>query len=160
MNIGVLTLSDKGAAGMREDLSGKLLQDLLSTMGKITEYKILPDENTLIVELLTDWCDNKKLDLIVTTGGTGLSPRDRTPEATRSILDIEIPGMAEAMRAESMKITPYAMLSRGVAGMRGDTLIINLPGSPKAVKENIAVLLPVISHAVGKMQGDTQDCAR
>ncbi len=160
MNIAVITLSDKGSAGKRVDESGRLLRELLEPLGNVSEQHILPDERAPLEALLIRLSDEVRMDLICTTGGTGLSPRDVTPEATRAVLDREIPGMAEAMRAESLKKTPHAMLSRGIAGVRGRTLIINLPGSPKAVRENLEVLLPAIPHAVKKIQGDPADCGR
>jgi molybdenum cofactor synthesis domain-containing protein len=157
---GILTISDKGSRGEREDQSGPEICRLIASLPATVEAsEIIPDEEEVIVEKLLDYVDRKKLDLILTTGGTGLSPRDVTPEATRKVLDKEVPGIAEAMRAEGMKITPMAMLSRAVAGIRRRSLIINLPGSPQAVRENLSVILPVLKHALEKIQGDPSDCA-
>jgi len=158
--IGILTLSDKGARGERSDASGALLRDLVADLGDVVRYSILADEAPAIRELLTAWADEDQLALILTTGGTGLSPRDVTPEATLQVIDRLVPGLAEAMRAASLAKTPHAMLSRGVAGMRGRTLIVNLPGSPKAVRENLTVILPALPHALAKLQGDPSDCAQ
>jgi len=157
--IGILTLSDKGANGKREDKSGPLLEELVTEWGHVARYQVIADDLGTIVTLLTSWVDDLNLDLILTTGGTGLSPRDVTPQATAAVVDYQIPGMAEAMRASSIKITPRAMLSRALVGVRQQTLIINLPGSPKAAKENFAVLQPVLSHAMEKLKGDPTDCA-
>lgn len=157
---GVLTLSDKGAARLREDASGPEVKRLLEDLGMTVEVtEIVPDECGIIAERLKDWSDRLGLDLIVTTGGTGLSPRDVTPEATLSVIEKRVPGMEEAMRAESMKKTPHAMLSRAVAGIRGTTLIINLPGSPKAARECLEVVARALGHALDKLGGDTTDCA-
>jgi molybdenum cofactor synthesis domain-containing protein len=155
----VLTLSDKGAKGEREDLSGPAIEDMLKRIGaEVIDYVILPDEKEMIKVKLLEYC--RRVDLILTTGGTGLSPRDVTPDATIEIIDREIPGIAEAMRAEGMKKTARSMLSRAVAGVRGQTLIINLPGSPKAVRENLEAILDVIPHAIEKIKGDPSECAR
>jgi molybdopterin adenylyltransferase len=124
----------------------------------ISAYTIIPDEETIIIETLIAYADNKNLDMIITTGGTGLSPRDVTPEATKKVIDREVVGMAEAMRSDSRKITPFGMLSRSVVGTRGHCLIINLPGSPKGVRENLSILLPVLPHALAKLQGDPGEC--
>jgi molybdopterin adenylyltransferase len=157
---GVLTMSDKGSRGERVDESGKLAGRMLEDDGfEIAEYKIVPDRVEDIISAVKEWCDIKKISLIVTSGGTGLSPSDVTPQAMLKVLDFEVPGMAEAMRAESLKKTPHAMISRAMAGVRGRTLIINLPGSPKGVKENLAVVLPALKHALSKLSGDTRDCA-
>ncbi len=158
---GVLTLSDKGALGEREDLAGPLIKEALRQAGfQVLAYRILPDDYEEILVVLVDWVDRKGLDLIITTGGTGLSPRDVTPEATKAAIEREVPGIAEAIRAEGLKHTPYAMLSRGVAGIRRQSLIINLPGSPKAVEESLQVVLPVLGHALEKIKGSTKECAR
>ncbi len=155
----VLTLSDRGSAGLRQDESGKLIAQLLGGIDAgISHAGILPDERPLIASTLRKLADSGSIDLIVTTGGTGLSPRDVTPEATREVIDRELPGMAEAMRAAGLKQTPHAMLSRAIAGVRGRTLIINLPGSPRAVRENLSVVLPALAHAISKIQGDQEDC--
>ncbi|MCI5161084.1 MAG: MogA/MoaB family molybdenum cofactor biosynthesis protein [Candidatus Electrothrix sp. AX5] len=158
---GVLTLSDKGARGEREDTSGPMLQQLLTEQGfKVTAYQIIPDQQLLIEAILTNWVDEKKIDLIITTGGTGVSPSDRTPEATRQIIDLEIPGIGEAMRQASLAKTPHAIWSRGIAGIRKESLIINLPGSEKGAKENIEVILPALAHGVYKLKGGTADCGQ
>ena len=157
---GILTLSDKGSQGLREDLSGKTAAEILQAAGfVIVLTKIIPDHQPTIVKTLIAWVDQEHLDLIVTSGGTGLSPTDVTPQAMRAVIDFEVPGMAEAMRAESLKKTPYAMISRAMVGVRKNTLIVNLPGSPKGVKENLAVVLPALPHALEKLGGDKSDCA-
>lgn len=159
ITVAVLTMSDKGSKGEREDSSGPLIKDMLKGIGaEVKHYEILPDEKELIKEKLIKY--SKEVDLIITTGGTGLSPRDVTPEATLEVIDRQVPGIAEAMRSEGLKKTSRAMLSRAVAGVKGRSLIINLPGSPKAVKENLAVILDVIPHAIEKLKGDTKECAR
>ncbi len=158
--IAILTLSDKGARGEREDESGRILHQMSDSLGTVDHYEILADEADLITARLVEWCDSRDLDLILTTGGTGVSPRDVTPQATQQVLDYEIPGMAEAMRAASLAKTPHAMLSRALAGVRGQTLIVNLPGSPKAVRENFEVILPALPHALAKLKGDPSDCAQ
>jgi len=156
---GVLTISDKGAKGEREDLSGQCLLKLLEKNGfNIVKYMIVPDDEVTITGTLKEWVDKYKLHLITTTGGTGLTERDITPQATLKVIDYAVPGMAEAMRAESMKITPNAMLSRAVAGVRADSLIINFPGSRKSVEENFAVILPALRHGISKLRGDSSDC--
>ncbi len=158
---GIITVSDKGAQGLREDLSGPAIAKLLAGAAiSVQKTIIIPDEVDQIAAALIQLADIEKLDLILTTGGTGVSPRDLTPDATLQVLDKEIPGMAEAMRLASMKITPHAMISRAVAGIRGRTLIINLPGSPKGASENLAAVLPALSHAIEKIQGDPRDCAQ
>jgi molybdopterin adenylyltransferase len=160
MRTAVITLSDKGSRGERTDASGKVIEEMLGSIGaSLVFYQILPDERGAISALLVRLADGGDVDLIVTTGGTGVAPRDVTPEATRDVIERELPGMAEAMRAESLRKTPHAVLSRAVAGIRGRTLIINLPGSPKAVRENLAVILPSLSHAIDKIKGDPTDCA-
>ena len=145
----VLTTSDQGARGERDDTSGAIIQELLASVGAtIARYEVIPDDPERIADHLCRWADGGQVQLIVTTGGTGLGPRDFTPQATRSVLDYEIPGIAEAMRAEGLKHTPMAMISRAVVGVRGKTLIVNLPGNPKGVRENLTVVLPVLQHAV------------
>ena len=157
--IGVLTLSDKGSQGQRVDESGPVVEELLAPVGEVVHVAILPDDIASISTLLIAWTDQEKLDLIVTTGGTGLSPRDVTPQATLQVIDYEIPGMAEAMRTQSLRKTPHAMVSRAVVGVRKQTMIINLPGSPKAARENLETLLPALPHALAKLTGDPSDCA-
>lgn len=153
LRFGILTLSDRSARGERADSSGPALALLIQAEGwSVTKQSILPDEESAIREILINWADSAELDVILTTGGTGFSPRDVTPEATRAVIERESPGLSEAMRAASLKITPHAMLSRIVTGIRRKTLIINLPGSPKGAVENLQVALPVLSHAVQLLQ--------
>jgi molybdopterin adenylyltransferase len=159
ITVAVLTMSDKASKGERQDLSGPLISEMLKGIGtEVKYYEILSDEKELIKEKLTKY--SNEVDLVLTTGGTGLSPRDVTPEATLEVIDREVPGIAEVMRAEGLKKTNRSMLSRAVAGVKGRSLIINLPGSPKAVEENLAVILNVIPHAIEKIKGDTKECAR
>jgi molybdopterin adenylyltransferase len=150
ITIGVLTISDGASKGEREDTSGETIRSLVTQLpdAVISAGRIIPDEREQISAVLREWCDEKKLNLILTTGGTGLAPRDVTPEATLTVIEREAPGIAEAMRSISLQYTRMAMLSRGVAGVRGRTLIINLPGSPKAVKECLEFVLPVLPHGV------------
>jgi molybdopterin adenylyltransferase len=156
----VITVSDRGARGEREDGSGPEIARLIQAMGmEIIGRQIIPDEKELISRALIKWSDGEKTDLILTTGGTGVSPRDVTPDATREVIEREIPGMAEAMRRQSMIVTPHAMISRALVGIRGRTLIINLPGSPKGARENLNVLLPALAHAIEKIKGDESECA-
>ena len=153
LRFGILTLSDRSARGERADASGPALALLIQAEGwSVTKQSILPDQESAIREILITWSDSAELDVILTTGGTGFSPRDVTPEATRAVIEREAPGLSEAMRAASLKITPHAMLSRIVSGIRRKTLIINLPGSPKGAVENLQVVLPVLSHAVQLLQ--------
>lgn len=155
----IITLSDKGSKGEREDESGRVIGEMIKTVGaEVSYYEVLPDERSLIAAALARLADSGEIDLILTTGGTGVAPRDVTPEATREVIDRELPGMAEAMRAESLQKTPHAMLSRAVVGICKQTLIVNLPGSPRAVRENLAVILPALTHAVEKIKGDLSDC--
>jgi molybdopterin adenylyltransferase len=157
----IITLSDKGAKGERDDESGKLIGELVRSIGaSVMHYEILPDDRKLIAAALIRVADSGTFDLILTTGGTGVAPRDVTPEATRDVIERELPGVAEAMRSVSLAKTPHAMLSRAVAGIRKRTLIVNLPGSPKAVRENLEVILPALPHAVAKIKGDPADCGR
>ena len=157
---GVLTVSDKGSQGQRKDESGEIIVRILEEQGfKVLKKEIVPDERQQIAEKLLRWVDRDKLSLIVTTGGTGLSPTDLTPQATADVIDYEVPGMAEAMRTASLKKTPHAMISRAKVGVRGGCLIINLPGSPGGVKDNLSVLLPALEHALLKLSGDSSDCA-
>jgi molybdopterin adenylyltransferase len=157
--VGILTISDKGSRGERQDKSGEVIRGILSSMDvRIANYDVIPDEKELIVEKLVEWVDEDDLDVLITTGGTGLTPRDVTPEATLAVVDRIVPGFAEAMRAESLKKTPMAMLSRAVAGARGKCLIINLPGSTKAVRECLEVILPALPHAVETLKGQAGEC--
>lgn len=157
--VALLTLSDKGARGEREDVSGEVLRAMILPLpAEVVFYEVLPDELTKIEEVLCRLADGGGADLILTTGGTGVSPRDVTPDATLRVLDRELPGMAEAMRAASLKKTPHAMISRAVCGIRKETLIVNLPGSPRGVRENLAVLLPALPHALDKIGGDAGEC--
>jgi len=160
MRAGVLTVSDKGHAGQRPDASGPAVRAILEEVGATVEqYEVIPDDLDLIAAKLKDYADRLQLDLIITTGGTGVSPRDVTPDATRQVLDREIPGFAEAMRMASLKVTPHAMISRAMAGVRSRTLIVNLPGSPKGASENLRSVLPAIPHAIAKIKGDPSECA-
>jgi molybdopterin adenylyltransferase len=156
VRIAILTISDRAAQGVYEDTSGPLIAKIIEdrTGWTIVAQQIVRDEINEIVEILESWVD-KKLDLVLTSGGTGFAPRDVTPEATMQVIDRLAPGITEAMRLEGLKITPHAMLSRSVAGMKGKTLIINLPGSPKAVKENLDVVLPVLGHAIELLSGQS-----
>jgi molybdopterin adenylyltransferase len=161
MRVGVITISDRGYRGEREDTSGEVIQGMVRGLGAEVAFSaVVPDEQEKIKEALVQGADEMGLDLIVTTGGTGVSPRDVTPDATREAIEREIPGFAEAMRMEGLKKTPHAMISRAVCGVRGKTLIINLPGSPKAVREGLEVLMPAIPHTIAKIQGDPRDCGR
>ena len=158
INIGILTISDKGSKGQREDKSGEVIRDGVSRMkGTVVKYEIVPDEMDIIADKLSGWADSGKVDVILTTGGTGLSERDVTPEATLSVIDRSVPGFAEAMRAKSLEKTPMAMLSRAAAGQRGKCLIINMPGSPKAVRECLEVIIPAIPHALEIIKGEVTE---
>ncbi len=149
----ILTVSDRSSRGERPDASGPALEQMAVEQNWPVLYKkIVPDERAAIQNTLTEWCDSGEVDLILTTGGTGFAPRDITPEATLAVIERQAPGLAEAMRMESLKITPHAMLSRAVCGIRQKTLVINLPGSPKAAVENMKTILPVIQHAVELLQ--------
>ena len=161
IRLGILIASDKGYSGERTDESGKVLIEAFSRPGyEIVEYKILPDEREIISRNLCRQADDLGIDLILTSGGTGFSPRDITPEATLDVVQRQVPGISEAIRQKSLEFTPYAMLSRGISGIRNKTLIINLPGSPKAVRECIEVIVPVLPHAIGILKGQTGECAR
>lgn len=160
MRAAILTLSDKGARGEREDVSGPALNDWLTRQGVVVEcMSLIADDFGQIVSTLEKWTESPAYDLIVTTGGTGVSPRDLTPEATAKVIERELPGFAERMRQESLKKTPHAIISRATAGIRGRSLIINLPGSPKGAIENLQAVWPAIPHAIAKIQGDPSDCA-
>jgi len=156
--VAIITVSDKGSKGEREDLSGKIIEEMVSSWAEIISYKIVPDEKDLIKKAIIDELD--RADLILTNGGTGLHPRDVTPDTTLEIIDKEVPGIAEAMRFAGIAKTKTAMLSRAVAGIKGKTLVINLPGSPKAVKECLEVIIDAIPHAIDKLKGDPSECSR
>lgn len=158
LNIGIITVSDKGWRGQRHDQSSKVVRDKLSLLkASVVKYEIIPDEVGVITNKLIEWADGGGIDIILTSGGTGLAQRDVTPEATLWVVDKVVPGLAEAMRVETSKVTPSAILSRAVAGVRGRCLIINLPGSPKAVRECLEVILPVIPHAVEIIKGEVTE---
>jgi len=155
MKAAILTVSDRSAAGKRSDVSGPVLREMLENLGwDISRQEIVPDDPEQIIEVLRNWSDSGAVDLILTTGGTGFGRRDCTPEATQAVIDRPAPGLAEAMRAASMHLTPHAMLSRAAAGIRKNTLIVNLPGSPRAARENLQVILPALPHAVQLLQDD------
>lgn len=154
LRVAILTVSDRAAAGVYRDLGGPSVEVYVEThlAAGVAETAVVPDEREQIAAQLRRWADRGDLDIILTTGGTGVAPRDVTPEATLDVIEKDVPGLAEAMRAASREVTPYAMLSRGIAGIRGRTLIINLPGNPKAVKENLDAVVMVLSHAVDLLQ--------
>lgn len=157
LRFGILTVSDRSARGLRADLSGPALAENVTSEGwQVIQTAVLADDLEAVRTTLSAWADDGGLDVILTTGGTGFSPRDVTPEATRQVIERDAPGLAEAMRFESLKVTPHAMLSRALAGIRGKVLIINLPGSPKAAVENLKVILPVLVHAVELLQDHPQ----
>ena len=159
--VGIITASDKGSIGERQDLSGAKIQSIVEEHGyRVDFYQILPDEKSLLQETMQRLCDEHTVDLLLTTGGTGFSVRDVTPEATTSIAERMVPGIAEAMRAYSMTITKRAMLSRGVAAIRKSTLIINLPGSPKAVEESLTYIIEELRHGLEILTGEAGECAR
>lgn len=155
LRFGILTLSDRSSRGERADSSGPALANLIQAESwSVVKQSLLPDDESAIREMLISWADGGEMDVILTTGGTGFSPRDVTPEATRAVIERHAPGLAEAMRAASLKVTPHAMLSRIVTGIRKKTLIINLPGSPKGAVENLQVIAPVLPHAVQLLRED------
>jgi len=158
--VGIITASDKGSRGEREDISGQTIADMIKDIGEVCQYVIVPDDERALSATMKHMADNQGIDLILTTGGTGLSPRDVTPDATLAVIDKIVPGIAEAMRAESLKKTSRAMLSRAVAGVRGRTLIINLPGSPKGVRECLEVVLPALDHGLAIMTGKASECGQ
>jgi molybdenum cofactor synthesis domain-containing protein len=161
IEVGILTISDRRAKEELKDESGELIEKIITQQEfKVVERIIVADEKNEIVQKLIGLADERKVDLILTTGGTGLGERDVTPEATKEVLEREVPGFAEIMRVESFRITPHALLSRAVAGVRGKSLIINLPGSPKAVRECLNVVLPSIPHALSILKGEVKDCSR
>lgn len=156
---GIITVSDRSFHGIREDSSGPALAAMLADAEiEVCKSLVIPDEKDQIKEAIIKYADVENFDLILTTGGTGVSPRDVTPDATLEVIDKQIPGMAEAMRQQSMQITPYAMISRAIAGIRGRCLIVNLPGSPKGAKENLAIILPALKHSIEKIKGDAAEC--
>jgi molybdopterin adenylyltransferase len=157
---GILVMSDKGSRGEREDLSGRRIKQVLSQGFDFQHYEVIPDDKGIIIERLRYLCDVLALDLVLTSGGTGMSPRDVTPEATLEVVEKNVPGIPEAMRFMGMQKTPRAMLSRGVAGIRGNTLIINLPGSAIAVQESLEAILPALEHGLHTLSGSAQDCGR
>lgn len=157
IRIGILTVSDAGSRGERTDTSGAAIRELIAPLdGDVVRYEIVPDERDQIAAMLRAWCDSGDVELVLTTGGTGLSARDITPEATLDIAERMAPGIAEAMRAEGMRHTPKAMLSRAVAVVRAKTLVVNLPGSEKGVRESLAAILEVLPHAVDLLRGNTE----
>jgi molybdenum cofactor synthesis domain-containing protein len=156
----VITISDKGSAGERADTSGPGLRSMLQTAYEVTEVVVIPDEIDLIAETIRDQVDRKGVDLVITTGGTGVGPRDVTPEATRMVIEKDLPGFSEIMRMESYRITPFALISRAVCGIRRQSIIVNLPGSPKAAAECLSFIEAALPHALEKVKGDPSECAR
>lgn len=156
--VAIITVSDKGSKGQREDLSGKVIEEMVSSWAEVVSYKIVPDEKELIKEAILK--ATSQADLILTNGGTGLHPRDVTPDATLELIEKQVPGIAETMRWAGLSKTKTAMLSRAVAGIRGKTLIINLPGSPKAVRESLEEIMDALPHAIDKLKGDLSECGR
>ena len=161
IKVGILTISDKGSRGEREDISGKVIEEVIRKInGEVKYYQIIPDEKEMIKEELIKAVDKLNLDLILTTGGTGLGKRDVTPEATLAIIEKEVPGISEIIRSESFKKTDRAILSRGVAGIRKESLIINLPGSPKGVRESLKIILDALPHGIEILKGQVTECGR
>lgn len=158
-SVAIITISDKGSAGLREDKSGPALKEILVDAYEVNDIIIIPDEVDIIADTIKKFTDEFKIDLIITTGGTGLGKRDVTPEATRTVIEKELPGFAEAMRMQSYKITPHGIISRGICGIRRESIIINLPGSPKAATECLSFIVDALPHALSKLKGDLTDCA-
>lgn len=162
IRVGILVISDKASRGERKDESGPAIKKIISKLSsyQATKYEIIPDEKEIISEKLKEWVDKDRLDLILTSGGTGIGVRDVTPEATKEVIEKELPGFVEAMRIKGLEKTAFSMLSRAMAGIRKKSLIINLPGSPKAVKENLEVILPALKHGIEILKGETSECSR
>lgn len=159
--VAIITLSDKGARGEREDVSGQVIREMVEAAGyQVSRQLLLNDDRAGLAQALREICDGGQAELVLTTGGTGFSPRDNAPEATMDVVERPVPGIAEAMRYHSLSITPRGMLSRAVSGIRGQTLIVNLPGSPKAVRENLEYILPTLDHGLAILAGDAGECAR
>lgn len=159
--VGILTASDKGSQGQRDDISGKTIKEIITENGyEVAEYRIVPDDREALQEAMIKMCDETQVNLLLTTGGTGFSKRDVTPEATIAVSERLAPGIPEAIRAYSLAITKRAMLSRATAGIRGNTLIVNLPGSPKAVRESLTYIMDTLEHGLAILAGDTAECAR
>ncbi|MCX5818227.1 MAG: MogA/MoaB family molybdenum cofactor biosynthesis protein [Proteobacteria bacterium] len=156
--VAIITISDKGSKGEREDKSGPALKGMLMDAYEVNNIVIIPDEVNIIADTIKKFTDELKIDLIITTGGTGLGKRDVTPEATRTVIEKELPGFAEVMRMESYKITPHGIISRGICGIRRESIIINLPGSPKAATECLSFIVDALPHALSKLKGDLTDC--
>jgi molybdenum cofactor synthesis domain-containing protein len=154
----IITVSDRGAKGEREDRSGPSIKSMIEDLYEVEEMIIVPDEEEIISKTIERLVDENKIDLVITTGGTGVSPRDVTPEATKKVIEKEIPGFSEIMRIESYKLTPHGIISRGVCGIRGKSVIINLPGSPNAATQCLSYVLPALPHALSKVKGSTEEC--
>lgn len=162
IRVGILVISDKASREERKDESGPAIKKIVSQLPsyQTTKYEIIPDEKEIISEKLKEWVDKNRLDLILTSGGTGIGVRDVTPEATKEVIEKELPGFAETMRMRGLEKTPFSVLSRAMAGTRKKSLIINLPGSPKAVKENLEVILPAVKHGIEILKGEISECSR